>query len=103
MLIEKHNSRNYYKHSCEEFICDMNQTLSDDEDICDHPGDKDNAELRDAIATADNANENASDQADTSGSNEGSEAAIDENSGPAPDDEVAEKTPKTNEEKKYRY
>merc|ERR1711971_941785 len=91
MLIEKHNSRNYYKHSCEEFICDMNQKLSDDEDVGDHPGDKDNDELRDTIATADNAKENTSDQADTSGSNEGSEAAIDENIGPSQNDEVAEK------------
>ena len=24
-LIEKHNARNFQKHSCEEFICDMNK------------------------------------------------------------------------------
>ena len=66
-LIEAHNAKTYNRHSCEEYICDMDKTPQEDfvnepENIVTNTDDRE-----DVHALSDNAGQNVSDPSDSSG------------------------------------
>ena len=47
-LIEAHNTKNFKKHSCEEFICDMNKESCEIEELQGDCVGKEDSEQRDS-------------------------------------------------------